>query len=303
MTHRRAGAAGVLVLLLAGGLGLSGCGKSKSSSAAKPAITIGSFNFGESEFLADVYATALRRKGYTVNVRAKLGSREIVEPALESGQVDMVPEYEGTLLEFLNKSAGEASGDTVATAAKLRDRLKAKNVVALTPSPAADQNAFAVTKTTADKDHLTKVSDLAPVASKLVLGGPPECPTRPFCQPGLQKTYGLTFKSFKSLDAGGALTKDALAKGDIDVGLIFSSDGSIEARGFTVLDDDKHLQTADNVIPVLRSAKATSEIRSVLDATSAKITTALLQQYNKKIDVDKADPSDAAKQFSDAYLM
>src|ERR1700738_5344280 len=214
-----------------------------STTPTKVSITVASFNFGESEILANMYKDVLEKAGATVTLRDKLGSREVVEPALQSGQIDLVPEYVGTVLEFLNKNAGEASSDLNATVAKLKTRMTALGITVLDPSPAADQNAFAVSKATADKDHLVNTSDLAPFAAQMTLGGPPECPTRPFCQAGLQKTYGLTFKDFKALDAGGPLTKTALANGQIDVGLVFSSDGGIAAKNLLVLVDDKHLQT------------------------------------------------------------
>src|SRR5207253_9817078 len=128
------------------------------------------------------------------------------------------------------KGAGQARPDVTATTDKLRTAYASKGISVLNPSPAIDANAFAVTKATADKYHLTKMSDLAPIAGQLTLGGPPEGPTRPFCQPGLEKTYGLKFKAFKPLDAGGPLSKTALAHGDVDIGLTFSSHAAVTAR-------------------------------------------------------------------------
>jgi osmoprotectant transport system substrate-binding protein len=241
-----------------------------------------------------MYADVLKKAGVNVTMKDKLGSREVVEPALQSGQVDLVPEYAGTVLEFLNKNAGEASSDLNATVAKLRSRFKALNITVLDPSPGADQNAFAVSKATADKDHLTKTSQVAPFASQWTLGGPPECPTRPFCQPGLAKVYGLNFKSFKSLDAGGPLTETAIANGQVDMGLVFSSDGGVAAKGLVVLEDDKHLQTVDNIVPVIRNDKANSAVTSALNKVSAALTTDQLVTLNKMVDVDKADPSAVA---------
>ncbi|MFN2608509.1 MAG: ABC transporter substrate-binding protein [Acidimicrobiales bacterium] len=294
-THRH------LVGTVAAGLALvaAGCGGSAKTStgvggASKGTMTIGAFNFSESAILADMYEGALKKEGFTVTVRPNLGSREVVEPALERGDIQMYPGYAATELEFVNKAAGEASPDANATVAKLRARLEPKGITALDPSPALDANAFAVTKATAAKYNLTKLSDLAPVASQLVLGGPPECPTRPFCQAGLVKTYGLNFKDFKPLDAGGPLSKAALDDGTVQVALIFSSDGAIAAKGYVVLDDDKHLQNADNVVPVIKTASATAEARTVLNKVSAALTTADLAQLNKRADVDKEDPETLA---------
>jgi len=273
----------------------SACGSSGGGSpSAKETLNFGAFNFNESAIVMDIYGKALEAKGYTVNYKANLGNREIVEPALASGQIDFYPGYAATELEFINKGKGEATSDATATTAKLNTYLSSIGAKALDPSQALDANAFAVTKATADKYHLTKISDLAPVASQLVLGGPTECPTRPFCQAGLKTTYGLNFKDFKALDAGGPLTKTALKNGDIDVGLVFSSDGGIVANNFVVLQDDKHLQNADNIVPIIRTKVLNSEITDIFNKISAALNTADLPQMNKSADIDKQDPGDLA---------
>ena len=257
--------------LIASACGTSGGGS--PSTTAKESLTFGAFNFNESAILMDIYGKALEAKGYTVNYKANLGNREIVEPALASGQIDFYPGYAAT---------------------ELNTYLTGIGAKALDPSPALDANAFAVTKATADKYHLAKISDLAPVANQLVLGGPTECPTRPFCELGLMNTYGLHFKDFKALDAGGPLTKTALKDGSIDVGLVFSSDGGIAANNFVVLQDDKHLQNADNIVPIIRTAKLNSEITELFNKISAALNTADLTQLNKSADIDKQDPGDLA---------
>ncbi len=277
------------VLAACGGTGSSGGGQPKGT------ITVAGFNFSESSIMAGIYGKALAAKGYTVNYKLNLGSREIVEPAIEKGDIDLYPGYAATELEFVNKGKGEAGSDPAANVSKLNGYLSAKGVQGLTPSPANDQNAFAVSKAGAAKYNLKKLSDLAPVASQLTLGGPPECPTRPFCQAGLEKTYGLKFKSFKSLDAGGPLTKNALASGDIDVGLVFSSDGGIQAKNLVVLDDDKHLEAADNIVPIIRTKVATSEVKTILDKIDAALTQTDLVAMNKSADVDKQDPDALAQ--------
>ena len=282
--------------LIASACGTSGGGSPAASSAPanKGTITVGGFGFSESAILANIYGKALKGSGYTVNLRLNLGSREVVEPALEKGDIDLYPGYAATELEFLNKGKGEATPDPAATVTKLNTYLQSKGLIALTPSAAADQNAFAVTKATADKYKLKNLSDLTASGSQLTLGGPAECPTRPFCQAGLEKTYGFKFKAFKALDAGGPLTKAALDKGDIDVGLIFSSDGAIAAKGYTVLADDKHLQNADNVVPVGKAKALTGDATTVLNSVSAKLTTEDLAGMNKKADLDKQDPDQLA---------
>jgi len=196
-------------------------------------VAIGAADFAESATLGNIYADVLESAGYDVSVTT-IGNRETYLPALLKGdQVQMVPEYVGTLTEFLNKDLNgadaepQASGDLDATVAALTDLGEEAGLVFGTPSPAQDQNAFAVTQAFAAEHDLTTLSDLAEACGGLVLGAGPECTERPFCQPGLEDTYGLTFSEFRSLDAGGPLTKAALQKGEITLGLVFSSDGSL----------------------------------------------------------------------------
>jgi osmoprotectant transport system substrate-binding protein len=287
----------VVVALLAGlALLAAGCGdddadETTGGGEARETITIGAFNFSESAILAAIYEGALEAEGFTVTVRPNLGSREVVAPALERGEINLYPGYAATELEFFNKGAGEASPDPQATVQRLRTHLEPKGITALDASPAIDANAFAVTRATAERYNLRKLSDLAPVAGQLVLGGPPECPTRPFCALGLEQTYGIKFREFKQLDAGGPLSKSALERGDVDVALIFSSDGAIPARGFVVLEDDKKLQNADNVVPIITTRAATDDVRRVLNRVSAALTTEELTQMNKRAELDKEDPS------------
>ena len=253
---------------------------------AKGTLTIGGFNFTESSILSHIYAGALRNDGYTVNVRANLGNREIVAPAIERGDLDLYIGYAATDLEHYNSGANEATADAKATTDKLRTRLQSKGLTALEPSSAVDQNAFGITQATADRLRVRKLSELAPVAGQLRLGGPAECPVRPFCAKGLEDRYGITFREFRALDAGGPLTKTALRNGDIDVGLLLSSD----ARGFVLLEDDRGLQNADNVVPIIRSDKVNEEARTLLNRVSAALTTEELSALNERANVNKEDP-------------
>lgn len=276
-----------IAAVLLGSLVGAACGSEDDSAAkASKTVVIGSAPFSESVIVANMYAGALQAEGYQVTVRKGLGQREIYLPALQKGGadngIDLVPEYVGTLLEHVNKNAGEASGNLDESVTKLRSRLDQIGLTALNPSPAADQNAFAVTRATADRLRLRRISDLAPHAANMTLGAGPECPTRPFCQPGLEKTYGLTFKTFRPLDSGGPKTMEALANGDIDVGLVFSSDGAVAARNLVVLEDDKKLQTVDNLIPAIRKDIVDDDMRRVLNKVSAALTTEALIDLNKR---------------------
>jgi osmoprotectant transport system substrate-binding protein len=261
------------------------------------AITVGSTDFTEQFIVASMYGQVLEAAGYDVTVRSNLGTRDIVFPSLESGELDLVAEYVGTLVEYLNEGAGEATSDLDATKGLLDGYLEERDLVALAPAPAEDKNALAVTRETAEELGLETISDLVDVAGGLRFGGPPECPERPLCLLGLTEVYGLEFREFVPLDAGGPLTMEALARGDIDVALVFSSDGQIAARDFVVLEDDQGLQPAENLVPVIRADALNEEIRSLLDGVSAVLTTEKLSELNRQVNVDLVDPDDAARDF------
>lgn len=249
------------------------------------AITVASFNFPESVLLAELYAQALEGAGYRVERELDLGTRELVAPAIIRGLVELVPEYSGSALEFV-AGPGSASPDPAVTSAALAEELAHRGIVALRPSPAEDRNGFVVTAETAEEHGLQTVSDLARVSEGLILGGPPECPTRPLCLLGLQDTYGARFGRFIPLDEGGPLTVAALRSGDIDVGLLFTSDGAIEANDLVLLEDDLHLQPAENVTPVLRPEvleRFGDGVAEVLDAVSADLTTEDLRAMNAAV--------------------
>ena len=271
-----------------------------ASPVAKPTIKVASFNFDESEILQELYAQILEANGYTIERHTRLGTREIVEPALESHQIDLVAEYLATLDAFVEKDKAKATSDASFTQKAIRDALSSKGLTVLSFAQAIDTNGFVVTKATADKYKLAKMSDLEPVASQLILGGPPECPQRPFCLIGLQKTYGLQFNDFKPLDSGGPLTVTALESGDIDVGLLFTTDPNITLKNYTLLVDDKHLQLADNVAPVITSSYLSSnpDIEQDLALVTVALTTSDLTDMNKQVGIDHKD----AKVVAKAYL-
>jgi osmoprotectant transport system substrate-binding protein len=274
------------------------CGGTTSpGTTSKGTITVAGFNFPESSILAELYGQALAHDGYTVNYKLLLGTREVVAPAIKSGQIDLYPGYAATELEYYNGGAGEATGDATATTAKLNGHLQTLGLEALTPSAAVDQNAFAVTKATQTKYNLTKLSDLAPIGGQLVLGAGPECPTRPFCEPGLKTTYGITFKDFKALDTDGPLTRAAFKNGTIQVGLVFSSDADLTQLGLVVLQDDKHLENADNVVPIIRQTVATSEVTTVLNKIDAGLTTADLVTMNGQVELLHQDADAVAAAY------
>lgn len=197
-------------------------------------VVIGTADFSESQTVGELYRIALVAAGYSVEVRT-VGNRELYAAALQRGELDIVPEYVGTLTEFLNAEVNGAdpeplaSSDVAETVTALRGLGEEVGLVFGEPSAAANQNAFAVTQEFADEYGITTLSEFADecAGAETLLGGPPECPQRPFCQPGLEETYGLSFGQFFSLDAGGPLTKEALRTGEISLGLVFSADGDL----------------------------------------------------------------------------
>jgi osmoprotectant transport system substrate-binding protein len=286
----------LFALLVAAAIVATACGGAGGggTAATRPDVIVGSTNFPEQITLGELYAQILEANGYKVTRKFNLGNREIVQPALQSGQIDVMAEYLATLLAFLDKDGAIAkpTTDKVTTATGLQKVLESKQLTVLDPADATDQNGFVVTRDTATTKNLKKISDLAPIAGTLVLGAPAECPQRPFCIIGLKNVYGITFKDFKPLDAGGPLTVAALEGKQIDVGLLFTSDANIVAKNFVLLDDDKHLQLADNIAPVVRNAllqKDDGTLKRLLNSISAKLSQAELNDMNKQVGVDKAD--------------
>lgn len=196
------------------------------------AVVVGAGNFSESATLAELYAGALDAAGYDASTQT-IGNRETYLPALLAGELTVIPEYVGTLTEFLNDQVNGAdaealaSSDLDATVEALTGLGEEVGLVFGTPSAAQDQNAFAVTTAFAEEYGVSTLSELAETCGEIVLGGPPECPERPFCQPGLEEVYGLDVADFVSLDAGGPLTKAALQQGEVALGLVFSSDAAL----------------------------------------------------------------------------
>ena len=210
-------------------LGLTACGGSSnplssgsgSGSSGGGTITIGSGNFAESKLLAEVYAGALRAKGVTVNEHLNIGSREVYFPALKDGSIDLIPDYSGTLLQYLDKTATQVSPDDVYTA--LKKKLPT-GLTALDMAQAQDADAIVVTQATANQYHLKSITDIAPLCGQFTFGGPPELQQRPDGLPGFKSHYNCVFGNFKALDAGGPLTIAALKNGNVQAADIFTTD-------------------------------------------------------------------------------
>ena len=250
------------------------------------AITVASFNFPESVLLAEIYAQAIEGAGMRVEREPSLGPRELVMPALLQGLVEFVPEYAGSGLQFL-AGDGSTSPDDEINHQRFAERLGSLDVTALDASPAEDQNGFAVTAETAQRYGLRTLSDLATVSRELVFGGPPECTRRPFCIPGLERSYGITFgQVFSNLDTGGPRTVSALAEGTVDVALLFTSGGAIDLNDFVLLDDDLNLQPAENVTPIIRTGvldRFGPPLADTVNAVSALLSTGELRTLNAEV--------------------
>ena len=266
-------AAVVLVCTIAVGCTDSDAEGGRPSIGGEGAIVVGvSGDFAENQIVAEMYAQVLEHAGYAVERQLDLRSREVSQNALEAAAIDVKPEYLSSLLLFLDPNA-EASADAEDVARRTAELLRSEGLTLLTPSAAVDTNQFVANAETARRFDLTTMSSLAPVAGQLTFGGSPECPQRPFCLPGLHEVYGVLFDDFTPLDAGGPLTVDALRRNVVQIGLLFSTDPRIEQNGFVPLVDDKHLQDAENITPVIRSEKLNDEVRGLLDAVSARLST------------------------------
>jgi osmoprotectant transport system substrate-binding protein len=268
---------------------------SSPSSTPKPSVTVGSVTFSESQIVAEMFAQVLTKAGYKVTKQLSLGQRAVLQPAMP-GQIQVAPEYVGSLLAYLK---GTKSPDPVSETAQDNALLAPKGLTVLDPSAANDTNAFVVTKATATKYNLAKVSDLKPVASKLTLGGPPECNTNPVCLPGLKSVYGITGLKFQPIVACDTATANALEAGSIDIAELCSTQSIIAKKGWVVLEDDKKLQPADNITAEVSTALlvAQPDVKTLLSGVLSKLTTANIVPLNAAVDIDHKDTATVAKDF------
>ncbi|MGW6903427.1 ABC transporter substrate-binding protein [Streptomyces sp. NPDC054940] len=289
------------VALAATAVLLAGCSSSDKSdplAGDKPSgdtVVVGSNNFAESILLADIYGEALKAKGIKVTYKPNIGSRETTYGLLRNGSVTVLPEYNGSLLAYLDPKAEQKSADAVNAAVK--SKLDAK-LTLLESSPAEDKDSVSVNAETAKKYDLTAESsleDLGDIAPDLVIGGSPEFQTRQQGLKGLESEYGLEFKSFKALDAGGPLTQAALTKNTVQAADIFTTDPTITKEGFVVLKDPKNLFGFANVTPLVYKSGLSQEGVDALNAVSAKLDTKTLLDLDTQVQLENKDPLDVAK--------
>jgi osmoprotectant transport system substrate-binding protein len=290
----------VSALTAVAALVLAGCGggsdplKDNGSGSSPGSIVVGSANFPEAVLLMEIYAGALDAKGVDVSTKPNIGAREAYIKGIQDGSIDLIPEYTGNLRLYFDPKA--TASDSAGVYKELQASLP-QGLSVLDYAQAEDKDAVVVTQDTADKYSLKSIADLAPVASKLKLGGPPEWKTRSTGVPGLKKVYGVTFGDFVELDAGGPLTLNALVDGRVDAGNLFTTDPNISAKHLVPLEDPKFLFAAQNVVPLIRTDALTDTVKTTLNAVSAKLDTATLGNLVTQVVVDKEDPADVADKF------
>ncbi|MFD3700169.1 ABC transporter substrate-binding protein [Streptomyces sp. NPDC058646] len=287
----------------------AGSSSSPGGSGDKGSLVIGAAGFTESNVLAELYAQVLRGAGYDTSVKT-VNNRELYEPSLEKGEIDVVPEYAATLAEFLNAKVNGAkapeekpvaSSDVAATVAALEKLAGPLGLKALSPGEAVDQNAFAVSREFAEKNNLKTLSDLGRSGLKVKIAAGDECSVRPFCAPGLKKTYGIDVSGVDPKGVGTPQSKQAVKDGTDQLALTTTTDATLDSFGLVLLEDDKKLQNADNVLPVVNAKDAGApEVAEALGALTKVLTTADLVDLNRKVDAERAKPADVAKAYLDA---
>ncbi|MFF0163284.1 ABC transporter substrate-binding protein [Streptomyces sp. NPDC005263] len=263
--------------------------------SSKGGVTVGTANFTENQVLGYLYAAVLEAAGVKTTVRPNLGTREILIPALKGGDIDLLPEYQGALLHYLDPKATATEEGAMQNA--LTIALPA-GLQVLPYGMAEDSDAFVVTRETARKYGLTSLADLRKQNGKLVIGAAPEVKKRQVGVVGLKDVYGVEFKEFKSLDSSGPLVKGALKKGDVDVANLFTTDTDIQANDWVVLSDPKNLIPGQHVVPLIADRKADSTVRKALARLGNVLTTAQLTELNRQVDKDKKDPEDVANDYA-----
>ncbi|MGA5293871.1 ABC transporter substrate-binding protein [Streptomyces koyangensis] len=266
-------------------------------------LTVGSAGFTESDLLAQMYALLLRRAGYETEL-ITVANRELYEPALESGRIDVVPEYAATFADWLNaKENGPdaepvGSPDLATTMKALRRLATPRGLTVLDPGKAVDQNAFAVTREFAAEHSLRTLGDLGASGLPVRLAAGDECVSRPYCQPGLEKTYGIDVTAVDPKGVGTTQAKRAVQSGQDQLVLTTTTDATLDAFGLVLLEDDKKLQNADAVVPVVNRARAGSErVARALDALAPVLTTADLAGLNRQVDSWRRLPEDVARAY------
>ncbi|WP_026401098.1 MULTISPECIES: ABC transporter substrate-binding protein [Actinomadura] len=290
------GLAAALALTACGGGDDSGDNPLAGGGGDASAVTVGSANFPESALLGEIYAQALEGKGVKVERKFNIGAREVYYDQVVKGGIDVMPEYNGALL-----TTSVDPKSTAATTEEINKELTAKlpdGVAILASAAAEDKDSVTVTKETAQKHDLKTIEDLASVAGRMTIGGPSEFKTRQQGLVGLESQYGLKFEKFQPLDAGAQATLvELLVDDEIQAADLFTTDPMIAEHGLVVLEDPKHVFSAQNVTPLVYEKGVDEQARTALDAVSAKLTTQHLLDMMKRIVVDKDDQEKVAEEW------
>lgn len=299
-----AAALGLLLLLTACSGSEDGFSSSAGGGASDETITVGGATFTESLILMEMYEALLEDAGYTVEV-TPVESRELYAPELQSGNIDVVPEYAATITEYLNREENGPDAEVLArpeveaTVEALSTLAEPRGLRVLEPAEAANQNAFFVTQDFAQQHGLKTLSDLGASGLPIVLAGTPECPERAKCEIGLRELYRINITQDLPLGFGSVQNKQAVVQGQAQLGLSGTTDGTLGDLGLVVLEDDKGLQNADNLIPVANAdgPAATQEVTEILNGLSAVLTSDDLAELNRRVDEDREQAADVARSY------
>ncbi|MDT0446872.1 ABC transporter substrate-binding protein [Streptomyces johnsoniae] len=300
-----AGTATALALTLAacGGDSLEEEEGGSGTEESAGSLTIGGANFTEATIMTELYAQVLEEAGYDTTITTTEG-RELYAPELESGAIDVVPEYAATMAEYYNAQENGpdaepvASPDVEATVTVLRELAEPRGLTVLDAGEAVDQNAFAVSEEYAEEHGLTTLSDLGEAGLPVRIAAGEDCPTRPFCQPGLEETYGIDITAVDPLGVGTVQAKQAVQDGDDQLVLVTTTDATLDDFGLVLLEDDQNLQLADNLLPVLNTETASDEnVAAALDEVTATLTTDHLIELNRQVDSERRKADEVAHDY------
>lgn len=279
-------------------------GTSPGGGGDKGTVSMSGQNFGEMQIMAAMYQQVLENAGYTVEVKL-VDTRDVYVPQLKSGDVDVVPDYLAGMADILNIQANGADAPSITTnsaeetLAALKPLADAAGITMLEPAEATDQNAFAVTKDFAAENNLTTLSDLAALGQPIVLAAAPDCKGRPDCEGGLTETYGIDISKILPLGFDSAQTKDSVTQGESQLGLVATTDGALDQENLVILEDDKGIQPAQNLIPATNTAfiNDNPEVATLLNELSATLTTDDLAALDLKVAVNREQPAAVATEY------
>lgn len=276
---------------------------SAADDSSSTEITVGGPTFTEAAIMVELYRAVLEDAGYSVTVQTA-DSREVYAPALQRGEIDVVPDYLGGITEYINRDINGPDADPVATADVegtldvLQDLGEEFGIVALEPSGATNQDAFFVTEQFASDNGVTTLSGLAGLGEPVVLAATEECPERFTCQVGLEEVYGLTVEEVLPLGFGSPQAKQAVVDGNAVLGLTGTTDGTLPDLGLVLLQDDQNWQPAQNLTPVLApDLEEESALVEALNRLSDELTTEDLTQLNLRVDQDREKAEDVANDY------